>query len=212
MARNRAEALIEPLAGPLLDRLARTGLSPDSLTVLSLAFTLPAAALIALGRPAAGCLAAVVATSLDWVDGQVARRSGRVSRAGNFLDSTLDRWGDFALYGGAAVLFRDSLPLLVASLLLMGSAFLVSYARAKAESLGVGLTVGAMQRAERLAVFFGGALVGPVTDPWVASWLAVGALDAPPHPTFAAATALLAITTTATAIRRTILGYRAVRE
>jgi len=212
VARNRAEALIEPVAGPLLDRLAAAGISPDLLTVLSLLLTLPAAALIAAGRPAAGCLLAAFATSLDWVDGQVARRSGRASRAGNFLDSTLDRWGDLALYGGAAVLFRGSLPLLLASLLLLGSAFLVSYTRAKAESLGVGLTVGAMQRAERLAVFCAAGFAGPWADPWVSGRLGKVALEAPPHPTLAAAVVLLAVTTAATAVRRTVEGFRVVGD
>lgn len=210
--RNRVEKLLEPLVGPLLDRLARAGLSPDFVTLLSLALTLPAAGLIAWGRPAAGCLLAAFATSLDWVDGQVARRSGRVSQAGNFLDSTLDRWGDLALYGGAAVLFRGSLPLLVASLLLLGSAFLVSYARAKAESLGVELTVGAMQRAERLAVFCAAGFAGPVADPWVAPWLSTLAFEAPEHATLAAAVVLLAVATTATAVRRTVMGFRAVGD
>jgi phosphatidylinositol phosphate synthase len=214
VARNRAEALIEPLARPVIAWLARADVSPSALTVLSLGLTLPAAVLIAAGRPALGCGLAAFATSLDWLDGQVARRSGRVSRAGNFLDSTLDRWGDLALYGGAALLFRDSLPFLVASLFTMISAVLVSYARAKAESLGVALTIGRMQRTERLALFCGGGLLGPVLDPrlaaWTAGWFAGLPFVVPAHPTLALAIVALAVTTTATAIRRTVGGFRAL--
>lgn len=210
MARNRAEALIEPWAGPVAEWLARAGVSPALLTILSLALTLPAAVLIAAGWPALGCGLAAFATSLDWLDGQVARRSGKTTAAGNFLDSTLDRWGDLLLFAATAILFRESLPFLVASLLAMLSAVLVSYARAKAESLGVALTVGRMQRTERLALFCGGGLAGPALDPTLAGWLAVLPCAVPSHPTFALAIALLAVATTATAIRRTAGGFRAL--
>jgi phosphatidylglycerophosphate synthase len=215
MARNRAEELVEPLARPLVARLARAGVSPTSLTVLSLLLTLPAAALIAIGRPVAGCGLALFATGLDWLDGQVARCSGRTSAAGNFLDSTLDRWGDLLLFAAAAVLFRASFPFLVASLLSMISAVLVSYARAKAESLGATLTIGRMQRGERLALFCGGGLLGPLVDPflepWMAAWGTALHFPTPAHPTLALASAALAVTTTATAIRRTVSGFRTLQ-
>jgi phosphatidylglycerophosphate synthase len=154
----------------------------------------------------------VCATSLDWLDGQIARRAGKETLAGNFLDSTLDRWGDLALLGAAAVLFRESLLLLLASLVAMASAVLVSYARAKAESLGASLTVGAMQRTERIALYCGGGLAGPLLDGRIPGWLAAFPVRLPPHPTFGTAIVLLALTTTVTATRRTVEGFQRIRR
>ena len=89
----------------------------------------------------------------DLIDGAMARRSGRVSSFGAFLDSTLDRIGDAAIFGGLAMYFvgpgdNDWLAALAIYCLTMGS--VTSYARARAESLGFDAKVGIAERADRL--------------------------------------------------------------
>lgn len=185
-------------AEPVYRLLARSRVSPNLLTLICLVLSVAAACTIVGGSLAIGGAVGLVGSSFDYFDGRVARKTGRTSRAGNFLDSTLDRWCDIAFLGGAAVLFREQVALLVASIVALGSSLVISYTRAKAESLGGDLKVGIMQRPERVVVFCLGALL----DPWIPS---------PPwqdHATFAAAILVLALFTLLTAVRRTIVGMR----
>jgi len=149
---------------PLCGLFQRAQVNPNNLTLISFAAAVAAGTLIAVGEVALGGALALAGSSLDYFDGRVARRSRRTSRAGAFLDSTLDRYSDLALLSGAAVLFRDTVPILVACLVAMGSAVTISYTRAKAESLGGDLKVGLMQRAERVVLFGVGALASPLVD------------------------------------------------
>ncbi len=187
---------------PLCRLLQRAGIHPNTLTFLSFASSLAAAALIALGEVALGGALALAGSSLDYFDGRVARRTGRTSRAGAFLDSTLDRYSDLALLSGAAILFREQVPILIACLAGMGSAVTISYTRAKAESLGGDLKVGLMQRAERVVLFCAGALASPFVDPWLSPELQGR------HLLFAGAVVLLALLSAITTVHRTIAGFR----
>ena len=150
--------------------LAATGLTPNMFTFLGLAVNSWAAALFAMGRfrGAAGVL--FLAGFLDMADGQVARRVGRVTAFGAFLDSTLDRYSDLALYMGLVVYYtligRPFYMMLAA--VAMASSFMVSYSRARAESVIPSCKVGFMERPERLVLLImGGAFnrMGPVL--WV---------------------------------------------
>ena len=134
--------------------LAATGVTPNMFTFFALAVNSWAAALFALGRfhQAAGVL--LFAAFLDMADGQVARRVGRVTAFGAFLDSTLDRYSDLALYMGFVVYYtlagRGFYMMLAA--VAMASSFMVSYSRARAESLIPSCKVGFMERPERLVL------------------------------------------------------------
>ncbi|MGC1831043.1 MAG: CDP-alcohol phosphatidyltransferase family protein [Candidatus Acidiferrales bacterium] len=134
--------------------LAATGVTPNMFTFFALAVNSWAAALFALGRfhQAAGVL--LFAAFLDMADGQVARRVGRVTAFGAFLDSTLDRYSDLALYMGLVVYYtlagRGFYMMLAA--VAMASSFMVSYSRARAESLIPSCKVGFMERPERLVL------------------------------------------------------------
>ena len=93
----------------------------------------------------------------DVLDGTVARRSGRSSTFGAFLDSTLDRLADGIVLGGLAVFYatsvkHGSVPLMITALLGLMGAFLTSYTRARAEALGLDAKVGLMQRPERVVL------------------------------------------------------------
>ncbi len=102
----------------------------------------------------------------DVLDGRVARARGLASLRGAFLDSTLDRFAEVGAFVGLAVLYMESVPELAVVVAALGGSLLVSYTRARGESLGVTAKVGVMQRAERL-LFVG---LGAVLDPGLTSW------------------------------------------
>jgi CDP-diacylglycerol--glycerol-3-phosphate 3-phosphatidyltransferase len=140
--------------------LAATGLTPNVFTFLGLIVNSAAAALFAMGlfRQAAAVL--FLAGFLDMADGQVARRVGQVTAFGGFLDSTLDRYSDLALYMGLVVYYtligRTFYMALAA--VAMASSFMVSYSRARAESLIPSCKVGFMERPERLVLLIIGGM------------------------------------------------------
>lgn len=114
----------------------RLGISPDAITLASTFIAAGAAILIGFHWTSLGGWVYLAGASLDFIDGRVARATGRASRAGAFLDSTLDRVAELLVFGGLAVAFRSS-PVLFAALAAAGASLLVSYARARGESLGV---------------------------------------------------------------------------
>ena len=140
--------------------LAATGLTPNMFTFLGLAVNAWAAAWFAMGRFRGAAAILFLAAFLDMADGQVARRVGRVTAFGAFLDSTLDRYSDLALYMGLVVYYtligRTFYMALAA--VAMASSFMVSYSRARAESLIPSCKVGFMERPERVVLVIIGAL------------------------------------------------------
>jgi len=137
----------------IADRLARVfialRLGPNAVTLLALAASCGAGFFLWKGRPFGAGTLIVASGVLDMVDGNVARQTGRRSRFGAMLDSTLDRYAEFALYGGLALHFRGRFSESLAALAFLGSV-MVSYTRARAEGLGFDCRKGLMQRAERL--------------------------------------------------------------
>lgn len=157
-------------AGWLLQRvitiLVATRLSPNTFTFLGLAVNSWAAALFAMGQFHRAAAVLVLAGFLDMADGQVARRIGRVTAFGAFLDSTLDRYSDLALYIGLVVYYTlDKRPFYMAlSAVAMASSFMVSYSRARAESLIPSCKVGFMERPERLVLLIIGGLFSRIAQ------------------------------------------------
>jgi CDP-diacylglycerol--glycerol-3-phosphate 3-phosphatidyltransferase len=184
---------------PIAIGLQRSGVRANTVTLLGFVLTVVGAALLASAQPAAGLVVLLIGTLCDALDGQVARAAGGGTRFGSFLDSTLDRLSDAALAVAAihlgatlpdAVLYGDGLILLVAS-------FLVSYIRAKAESLGVGASVGIAPREARIALY----LIG------VAAWAVTGSTML-----FAATVAVAAFLATVTVIQRVAHMAKALDE
>lgn len=139
---------------PLARALGALGLTPNGVTVLGLLLTVGGAALLVAAGPFAALAPLVGGALADAVDGILARLSGRETVFGSFLDSTLDRVSDAAPFGAAALIAArdaDAVLALVAVWALVAS-FLVSYARAKAESLGVAATVGVAPREARIVI------------------------------------------------------------
>jgi CDP-diacylglycerol--glycerol-3-phosphate 3-phosphatidyltransferase len=191
---------------PLVRVLARRRVPPNLLTVMCLLFSIAAGVCIALGAVTLGGVVGLAGSSLDYFDGRTARSSGRVTRAGTFLDSTLDRYGEVAFFAGAALLFRGSALTLAACLLALGSGGVVSYARAKAEALGVPLASGLMQRPERVVMFCLGASGSTLLDRLLPAELQGQ------HLTFAVVLLALALLTTHTSCSRTARGFLALRR
>jgi CDP-diacylglycerol--glycerol-3-phosphate 3-phosphatidyltransferase/CDP-diacylglycerol--inositol 3-phosphatidyltransferase len=141
------------LLSPIANLLLRLGVSPDAVTLVG-TFGVSAAALYFFprGELFVGVLVITAFVFSDLIDGYMARTSGRSSRWGAFLDSTLDRIGDAAIFGGLVLYLgdvgRDVLAAVALYCLVMGS--VTSYARARAESLGMQAKVGIAERADRL--------------------------------------------------------------
>jgi CDP-diacylglycerol--glycerol-3-phosphate 3-phosphatidyltransferase len=140
--------------------LARTPLSPDAITYLGLLLHLAMAGLIVDGRLLAAGLLGAGAAFTDALDGALARAKGQTGPWGAFLDSTTDRLSDALYLVPIAWLYgvspdtpsrHSELVALLALVALVGS-FLVSYSKARAESLGFDCSVGIAERAERLII------------------------------------------------------------
>ncbi len=189
---------------PVVRVLSSQRVHPNTLTLLCLLISILAGGLIAGGTLALGGVVGLIGSVFDYFDGRVARSRGSASKAGAFLDSTLDRYCDIAFLTGAGILFRESPWVLGATMVGMGSAIVISYTRAKAESLNVELKVGLMQRPERVVLFCLGAIASPMADPFLPVELQGG------HLVFALALLLLALLSTQTAVHRTWAGFRSL--
>jgi CDP-diacylglycerol--glycerol-3-phosphate 3-phosphatidyltransferase len=145
---------------PVGRALGRIGLTPNALTALGLVLNIAAGVILATGAYQWGGLAYLAASAFDSLDGAVARAMGQTSRFGAFFDSLADRYSESAvLLGLAWGLTLSGQWTLVAAVgaTLVGS-LMVSYARARAEGLGVDCEIGLLQRTERILVLGVGLL------------------------------------------------------
>jgi len=168
---ERFRGLSAKLLGPIVRALLRLGISPDLVTVLgTVGVVLAALVCFPQGWLWQGVLIVTVFVLSDMLDGQMAKVSGRTSAWGAFLDSTSDRLGDAAVFGGILLYFtyqRDST--LWAAVALAGLVFgqWTSYVKARAESLGFTCTGGLAARADRLVIILVGTLVAGFGVPYV---------------------------------------------
>lgn len=150
---------------PLRPFLKYVPLSPNALTVAGFLLTVVAALVIPLSLRIGGIL--IMAGGLcDMLDGMVARTTGRTTKFGAFLDSVLDRYSDAALFLGVAWYLGgkgDHAGALLSLGTLVG-AFLVSYARARAEGIGVSCHTGIMERPERIILLLIAMFTGYVVS------------------------------------------------
>jgi CDP-diacylglycerol--glycerol-3-phosphate 3-phosphatidyltransferase len=189
---------------PLADWLRRRRIHPNTITTIGALLVVVSAGAYALGWVRLGGLLLIGSGIVDTLDGQVARNGDQVSRFGAFYDSTLDRVGDGATFIGIAVfLLREpqvawrleSVTLCMVAVL---SSLLVSYARARAEGLGLDCKVGLVQRAERLlALGIPSIVLGD--GPYEVVTLQV-------------VVALLALASTVTVIQRFVYVHRITRD
>lgn len=152
--------------GPVDRTALAVGLGPLFFNLLGVAFGALAAAFFATGHLSLAGWSILLGGWADVVDGRLARALGVASEQGAFLDSTLDRFAEFAAFVGLAVLFQESELALVLVVTALGGSLLVSYARARGESVGVVCKLGVMQRAERLLLLGFGAILDPAVSAW----------------------------------------------
>ncbi|MDE3136490.1 MAG: CDP-alcohol phosphatidyltransferase family protein [Acidobacteriota bacterium] len=155
--------------------LGAAGVNPNVLTFLGFVVTLLAALGFAAGWFVWAAAGIFLSGFLDMLDGQVARRSNRVTPFGAFLDSTLDRYSDIMLYLGLVAHYAiiGRFFYVVLGSIAMSSSFMVSYTRARAEALIPTCKVGFMERPERLVLLIlGGAFNRMAPALWVIATLA----------------------------------------
>lgn len=172
---------------------------PNAVTAASMVVCASAGLSFATGHLAAAAWLYILAGALDVLDGRLARATNRSSRAGAFLDSVSDRWGELFVFAGLAWYVRDTAWLGAVMLAVSGS-MMVSYTRARGEGLDLKLDGGTMQRAERIFIVAVGSLI--------ASWFDMAAATAQ-YSTHIVGVALLVtgVGSTATSIHRWWNGY-----
>jgi phosphatidylinositol phosphate synthase len=168
-SRGRIKKVFEPIALGM----GRLGLTPDALTLIGFGITVVGAVLLAGQQWLVGGIVVFLGGAFDMFDGTLARATGKVSKLGAFMDSVFDRWGEAVVYvgiviGASRAHFELGAWFAAAAL---GSAFMVSYVRAKSEGLGFSqgtgmAAIGVMPREVRLVVLtvglVGAALLGGV--------------------------------------------------
>lgn len=140
--------------------IAATGVHPNHLTLLGLAANIGAAVFFATGAFRWGAAMIFLAGFLDMLDGQVARKQGRVTAFGAFFDSTVDRYSDMVLYLGLLIWYAKIgrfFYVVLATVAMVGS-FMVSYSRARAENVIPTCKVGFMERPERVVLLILGGV------------------------------------------------------
>lgn len=167
---QKARGMVAGVVEPVARRLLAVGLTPDAVTYIGAAATSVAALwFFPRGQFVPGVIIIAVFAFSDLLDGTMARLSGRAGPWGNYLDSTLDRVADGAVFGGVLIYFAtqgQAWPTAAAWVCLVGG-FTISYAKARAESVGATANVGIAERAERLIVILLAAFVTGLGVTWL---------------------------------------------
>ena len=162
---------VDKAVKPVGAALRKTGLTPDHLTVLGLLVGVGAAVAIGSGRLLLGLVLVILAALPDLFDGALAKASGAASPRGAFFDSTIDRITDSLLLGGLAwyLASEESPHMAMLPFAILAVSSLISYQRAKAESLGFEAKGGLMERAERIIAICVGLLFDVLLIPilWI---------------------------------------------
>ncbi len=162
---------VDKAVKPIGNALRKTGLTPDHLTILGLLVGIAAAVAIGSGRLRLGLVLVILAALPDLFDGALAKATDAASQRGAFFDSTVDRVTDAFLLGGIAWYFAstESPHMSLLPFAVMAVSSIISYERAKAESLGIEAKGGLMERAERIIALCVGLLIPVLLIPilWV---------------------------------------------
>ncbi|MEO5724817.1 MAG: CDP-alcohol phosphatidyltransferase family protein [Ilumatobacteraceae bacterium] len=168
---GKFRAPVDRAVKPIGNGLRKTGLTPDHLTLVGLLVAMGAAVAIGLGQLRVGLLLVVLAALPDLFDGALAKASNTSSQRGAFFDSVVDRVTDALLFGGVAwyLASTHSAHMAILPMAVMGLSSVISYERAKAESLGLTAKGGLMERAERIIALCIGLLFDVLLIPilWI---------------------------------------------
>ncbi len=149
------------LTPAIIRLLSRTGITPNTLTILGFLVTLGAAALILTGNNFVAGFVVIIAGFFDMLDGTLARNTNQVTKFGGILDSTLDRLSEAALMISILVVFGidGSISGIWITSIALVSSMMVSYIRSRAESAGIDCEVGIFTRPERIVILAIGLLL-----------------------------------------------------
>jgi phosphatidylglycerophosphate synthase len=184
------------LTKPICRLAIRTGKSASFFTALGLVGSLLTAVAIARGRFSLGAALLIATGALDVMDGEVARAQRLSSPRGAFFDSTIDRVSDGLMFGGCVVYYAGT-PIMYAALVALIMSFVISYARTRAEALGLTGAEGLMQRADRITMLSMALAFSPLLGHRMEGFV--------PHPHYAitaGALVIMALLNTGTAIAR----------
>lgn len=161
---DRLRALFSGPLEQVAQIIARSGVSPNALTIAGVFMAIAPAVLIALGYTTWAGVAYLLSVPFDALDGALARSTGQVSRFGALLDSTLDRYGEAMLLTaiGYWMAEQDQLVGVVLAFVALFGSVMVSYTRARSEGLGIDNKVGLLTRVERVAITILGLLTGQI--------------------------------------------------
>jgi len=191
---ERFRAFWTKVFSPLARWLLRLGVSPDAVTIVgTVGVCAGALVFFPRGQMLIGVLVCTAFVFSDLVDGHMARLSGSSSAWGAFLDSTLDRFGDASIFAGIALYYvgpGDSEPLAALAIYCLVLGSITSYARARAESLGMQAKGGIAERADRLVAILVMTGLADIFNVWVLIPLTLG---------------VLAVASTVTVVQRVLL-------
>jgi len=189
MFTQKFQAWVRKWAERLVGGFRDSPLTPNMLTLFGLAITAAGAAALAVGHLTMAGFILWFAGLFDILDGALARASGKVYPYGAFLDSTVDRYSEGLVYLGLLVFFLGQHQMVqpVLILLALAGSFLVSYVRARAQSLGFSCEVGILARPERVVIIVAGLLLDGIGGQ---------------HMVLTAALVILAVGTNFTAVQR----------
>ena len=161
---GKFRAPVDKAVKPIGALLRRTGMSPDHLTILGLLVAVGAAFAIGSGHLLLGFVLVILAALPDLFDGALAKASNQASQRGAFFDSVVDRVTDALLFAGVAYFYAAGHHprLTLVPFGIMAFSAVISYERAKAESLGLEAKGGLMERAERIILLELGLLIEPL--------------------------------------------------
>ncbi len=187
--------MISPIERAMIGRV-----SPNTITAVSLFMCAATGVAAAFGHLGTAVWCYAFGGILDILDGRLARRSNQQTKAGALFDSVSDRWAELFVFSGYAWYLRET-PWLLAVMAAIGSSLMVSYTRARAESLGIELHGGMMQRAERVLLTTSGTLL--------AGWFGADPAHADKVvPILGVVMTISALAASGTALNRWLVAYR----
>jgi CDP-diacylglycerol--glycerol-3-phosphate 3-phosphatidyltransferase len=164
------KASFQRFGDPVARVLLRAHVRPNHLTVVGLGVSILAALALAQGRLRVGALLLALAGLFDFFDGSLARLANSVSAFGAFLDSVVDRYSDLVVLLGVVLYYHraaDTQGVFLTMVTMVGT-IMISYTKARAQSIGLACEIGLMERPERLIVLIAGATFNVLTPAVIA--------------------------------------------
>jgi len=148
---------------PLGDLCIKHNIAPNQITWTSSFIGFLSAVFVSFGLFGIAATLLAISSTMDGLDGLVARKTGNTSPAGEILDSSLDRYVDFFFLAGLVIYYRESVILIIITLLAILGSFMISYSTAKAEAMQITPPRGSMKRSDRLAYLILGGLFASIS-------------------------------------------------